>query len=219
MAQTANQHAKTLPGFFSFKLKTTFVFIYFSKRYLLTAAHCVDGFYRENMSARLKEHDRYDDKESEIIERNISRIIKHSGYSDRNFNNDIALLRLSEDVPFDNGLLPVCLPQRGRSFSNMEGLITGWGVKTQGGSTSSVLHEVTVPIMSNSDCRKSKYGPKRITDNMICAGLPEGKKDACQGDSGGPMHIVNGTQHDIVGVVSWGEGCARPGNFLKIQGF
>ncbi|KAL6259697.1 anionic trypsin [Pogonomyrmex barbatus] len=43
-------------------------------------------------------------------------------------------------------------------------------------------------------------------EKQLCAGLPEGGRDACQGDSGGPL-LCNGTQ---VGIVSWGEGCARP---------
>lgn len=42
---------------------------------------------------------------------------------------------------------------------------------------------------------------------MICAGFPEGGKDACQGDSGGPMIDSNGI---LVGVVSWGINCADP---------
>lgn len=45
-----------------------------------------------------------------------------------------------------------------------------------------------VPIVTNEECRKG-YGD-RITDNMICAGEPEGGRDACQGDSGGPMHVL-----------------------------
>lgn len=182
-----------------------------NSKYVLTAAHCVDGFSKQKITVRLMEHDRNTDSESNVIDRKISRIIRHSGYNDRTFNNDIALLRLDEEIPIVGDVRPVCLPPRGKSFSNEEGLVTGWGVQTPGGSTNPVLYEVTVPIMSNADCRKSKYGSRRITDNMLCAGFEEGKKDACQGDSGGPLHVINGTVHDVVGVVSWGEGCARPG--------
>jgi len=47
-----------------------------------------------------------------------------------------------------------------------------------GGSTSGTLFEVTVPTMTNTECN-TKYGGS-ITDNMICAGIPEGGKDSCQ---------------------------------------
>jgi hypothetical protein len=68
----------------------------------------------------------------------------------------------------------------GRSFTGMQGVATGWGVTVQNGSPSDVLNEVTVPILSNRECRTTSYGSKKITDNMLCAGFPEGKKDSCQ---------------------------------------
>lgn len=79
-----------------------------------------------------------------------------------------------------------------------------------------------VPILSNFDCKKSAYAASRITDNMLCAGFKEGKKDSCQGDSGGPLHVIDNSTmiHQIVGVVSWGDGCAKenyPGVYARVN--
>lgn len=57
--------------------------------------------------------------------------------------------------------------------------MTGWGAVREGGMVSKFLQEVTVPILSNLEC-KSKYSSSKITDNMICAGYNKGGKDSCQ---------------------------------------
>ncbi|XP_026333569.1 trypsin-1-like [Hyposmocoma kahamanoa] len=202
--------------------------------YVLTAAHCTSGFRKERMTVRFLEHDRSAANETKTIERKVEAIIRHSRYSPSNYDNDIALLKLDKRVDLstalkrtsdgqteeDAGPRPVCLPSPGLSYSNYSGVVTGWGTTEEGGSVSNTLQEVYVPIISNEDCRKTVY-KQRITDNMLCAGEPEGGRDACQGDSGGPLHVMNSNaQFQEVGVVSWGEGCARPnapGVFTRVN--
>lgn len=75
------------------------------------------------------------------------------------------------------------------------------------GITAGHLRQVVVPIWSADECAESDYGKKRLTSNMMCAGLKEGGRDACQGDSGGPMHFEGKTgSMEVIGVVSWGRG-------------
>src|SRR5262249_39589592 len=44
-----------------------------------------------------------------------------------------------------------------------------------------------------------------ISENMLCAGIDNGSKDACFGDSGGPLIVRSGGTWQV-GVVSWGPG-------------
>lgn len=72
------------------------------------------------------------------------------------------------------------------------------------------LKEVEVPIVGN--CTE----PEDIDADDICAGDVAGGRDACQGDSGGPLFcksLSNEMEWYLAGVVSHGNGCARPGEY------
>jgi trypsin len=91
------------------------------------------------------------------------------------------------------------------------------GATREGGSVSSRLLKVSVPVVSQTQCR-NVYG-SQLTDRMFCAGVDAGGKDSCQGDSGGP--IVDSSK-TLIGLVSWGQGCAEagyPGVYARVGAF
>ncbi|XP_046810387.1 trypsin eta-like [Lucilia cuprina] len=138
----------------------------------------------------------------------VSKIIMHEKYNSTIYDNDVALMILSTPLPL-NGvtMAPISLASEAPK-QGAKAFITGWGTIKAGGKASDKLLEVQVPVISNERCDAlyaSYYGPGRISNSMVCAGLDGvGGKDACQGDSGGPF-VVNG---QLAGVVSWGRGCA-----------
>lgn len=85
------------------------------------------------------------------------------------------------------------------------------------GGRPAILQKVTIPTVSRSVCQAC-YDAMMLYINTrsICAGLVgEGGKDACQGDSGGPLTAGS----VLVGITSWGIGCARadfPGIYTSV---
>ncbi|XP_050585838.1 trypsin-1 isoform X2 [Bombus affinis] len=179
-------------------------------RYVLTAAHCVKGFMWFMIKVTFGEHDRCTERGAET--RYVVRVLT-GDFSFLNFDNDIALLRLNERVPLSDTIRPICLPtEKDKQYVGTKAIASGWGTLYEDGKPSCLLQEVEVPVMSLQDCRNTSYSPRMISDNMMCAGYPDGKKDSCQGDSGGPLIAEReDKKYELIGIVSWGNGCARPG--------
>ncbi|KAH8391476.1 hypothetical protein KR200_000732 [Drosophila serrata] len=177
-------------------------------RYVLTAAHCVHGMDMRGVSVRLLQLDRSSTHLG--ITRSVAFAHAHVGYDPVSLVHDIALLRLDQPIPLVDPIRPACLPSNWlQNFDFQKAIVAGWGLSQEGGSTSSVLQEVVVPIITNAQCRATSYR-SMIVDTMMCAGYVQtGGKDACQGDSGGPL-IVKDRIFRLAGVVSFGYGCAKP---------
>uniref|UniRef100_A0A0A1WFI2 Transmembrane protease serine 6 n=1 Tax=Zeugodacus cucurbitae TaxID=28588 RepID=A0A0A1WFI2_ZEUCU len=164
-------------------------------RYVLTAAHCVQN-NRDQITVRLLQLDRSSGDPG--ITRKVIQTTIHPQYDQTRIINDIAILKLDSPVQFTSSVRPVCLPNINHNFDNKDAIVAGWGLVKEGGVTSNYLQEATVPIISNRQCRETRYKSK-ITDVMLCAGLVKtGGKDACQGDSGGPL-IVNEGRFKLAG--------------------
>lgn len=87
------------------------------------------------------------------------------------------------------------------------------------------LLRVDVPVVGSQKC-KAKF--ENVDGTLhICAGFEEGGCDSCQSDSGGPLRYVRKDvdgvyQQVLVGIVSFGSGCARkskPGVYTRVSAF
>nr|CAH0102260.1 unnamed protein product [Daphnia galeata] len=144
--------------------------------------------------------------------RNVLAKNEHVSYSSRTQENDICLLQLSSALTLNTKVGVVRIGAQGAQTAvGTNCVVSGWGTTSSGGSTiPDILRKVTVPTVSDDTCRGS-YGTNAITDSMICAGFRLGGADSCQGDSGGPL-VDEGTNL-LVGIVSWGIGCADAGYY------
>jgi trypsin len=107
---------------------------------------------------------------------------------------------------YGTGVQPIALT-RSEPSAGTASVVSGWGTLSSGSSSlPTQLQAVTVNIVSSSECSSAYSSYGGITDRMICAAVSGGGKDACQGDSGGPLVVGE----DLVGIVSWGVGCAEP---------
>lgn len=179
-----------------------------SESVIVTAAHCSVLGDANLYSVVAGDHNRDVNEGTEQV-RDVSSVLVHPEYDDWWITNDIALMVLSEPLQFDDYVQPIKLAKAGHTATG-DAVTSGWGTTSESGSTAVILQKVTVPIVTDGECRDA-YGDE-IFDHMLCAGIPEGGKDACQGDSGGPLTATDlDDERYLAGIVSWGYGCARPG--------
>ena len=166
--------------------------------WVITAAHCVEGESANNLAVKIGLH--YISGTSGDETRGVDAIIVHPNYNSNSLNNDYALLHLTSPSSFE----PIQLvTDTDHDEEPVMSTTMGWGATSEGGSSSSILREVDVPI--DESC--GNYGGGEITNNMVCAGFDNGGYDSCQGDSGGPLIMTNDEgEYELIGIVSWGYG-------------
>ncbi|XP_064896256.1 transmembrane protease serine 4 isoform X1 [Columba livia] len=135
--------------------------------------------------------------------------------------NDIALVKLRSPVHVTDRSKPICLPYFDEELVPGTSLwVTGWGYTQEHGKLSEILQQAEVKLIDRESCNLSAYHGE-VTEKMLCAGLPQGGVDTCQGDSGGPL-LYSGGHWQVVGIVSWGQGCgdpSTPGVYTSVRAY
>lgn len=176
--------------------------------WVLTAAHCVVSSKPDKIVAGVT---RLSDEENQGVTAQVVQVIIHPNFNRANLDNDIALLKLDQPLNIEKArVLARSLNNPVTQWDNKPFVwVAGWGVTKEGSyKISDDLLKVKLPFVKWDQCKRV-YG-NDLTKNMICAGYDKGGYDSCQGDSGGPLMVYFNRHVYLVGIVSWGHGCARP---------
>ena len=146
-----------------------------SPRHVLTAAHCVAGLspgQASKLVVRLGRHHVHQSQAGDVSRRVVRTLIHPEFQPAPRFYNDIAVLRLSQEVPLSSTVQPICLPSPGGgrgSLAGETGLVLGWGRTREGGPRSQLLRAVDVTVWPEQVCRQAYRGIANILPGMICA--------------------------------------------------
>ncbi|XP_036591670.1 urokinase-type plasminogen activator [Trichosurus vulpecula] len=160
----------------------------------------------------------------------IEELILHENFSTGAiaYHNDIALLKIrsrtGKCAEPSRTVQTICLPPAyGDVPIGSECEVTGFGFEEQNDYIyPEYLKMAVVRPISYRECRQPHYYGSEVTPQMVCAAHPEWTSDACQGDSGGPLVCPTDGRMTLVGVVSWGLGCAeknKPGVYARVSHF
>lgn len=172
---------------------------------VISAAHCVHR--RDLSSFRIRIGSSFINDGGVVVK--VKKITTHPKYNPRNIDYDFAIIEMESFN--NNGIVQsyVNLPVSGDGIKDGQMLkVTGWGSTQNNNESNKQLRAVFVPKVNQRTCSRAYSIFGGVTERMICAGFDKGGKDACQGDSGGPL--VDPSNNTLIGVVSWGYGCASP---------
>ncbi|XP_046476241.1 uncharacterized protein [Neodiprion pinetum] len=194
-----------------------------SPLYVLTAAHCLEGYNKGTYFVRAGDYNTEVDDGTEV-EANIEDYYIHEDFrKGQRMNNDIALVMLKgQGIPLGRNIMPICLPPENVEYlPGLNCTISGWGSIESGKSVQShFLRFGWVPILDQSVCQADYvYGEGAISDGMVCAGYLNEGVDSCDGDSGGPLACIHNNAFTLYGLTSWGKHCGeanKPGVYVRI---
>jgi hypothetical protein len=166
----------------------------------------------------------------------VSAVVAFPQYDSSRTWGDVAVLALSEPVTDVVPLPAVSVAEAVSLVAPGAAVVSaGWGNRSSDGEDyPTALHRADLVMFGDDVCGGGAdtvlsgvpfagFGRSDVDSSvMLCAGGVSGGRpvDTCQGDSGGPLVGGSGADARLVGIVSWGSGCAEstPGVYTRVSG-
>ncbi|XP_050829028.1 acrosin-like [Serinus canaria] len=197
-----------------------------SADWVLTAAHCFDDMSNASLLYVVIGATQFTQPGPGAAVRSVKQVVIHQDYNPSIYSYDIALLQLDHPVQCSSYIQLACVAGPTLRVSELINCwVAGWGATTARSQDSpDRLQEAKVQLIDLQLCNSSDWYGGKIHIHNVCAGYPQGRIDTCQGDSGGPLMCQdnNADYWWVVGVTSWGTGCARsmrPGIYSSTKYF
>jgi trypsin len=218
---------EALPGQFPYQVSIQFQAIpglskcggtLIGDRTVLTAAHCVRPQLESDTLSDLVVVGNVTSLSAGGETFGIRSATMHESYNVTPDDSDIALITLDRSARhLGTVALLSARSETLLAYNGAYATVSGWGETLFDAESDSLLWTIT-PVISTQACRTLGYAPGRITDNMVCSGVPFiGGASACHGDSGGPLLVLQLDGRPVqLGVVSFSFGCGQP-NFPGVS--
>ncbi|XP_016942628.4 chymotrypsin-1 [Drosophila suzukii] len=168
-----------------------------NEKWIITAGHCVENFTPALVNV-ITGTNKWAEPGGIYYTEEIH---MHCMYDQPYMHNDIALVKLTQNITFNELTQPIDLPNR-PVRSGDEIVLTGWGAEEAYGGSVENLQKLTLGFVPLDECYDIFNQTSSMGVGHICTFSREGE-GSCHCDSGGPL-VSNG---HLVGVVNWGRPC------------
>ncbi|XP_052567595.1 serine protease grass-like [Culex pipiens pallens] len=192
-----------------------------SNRYVLTSGSCISS--DSSYQVLLGEYNREQDPDCSLNDDSdcappvrtldIEITIRHPQFNEVTLQNNIALIRLRQEIIFEDHIQPICLPltQSLKQKTPSQYIVTGWGHTKWRDTWIRVLQKAVTPSIALEECKSGIKPSFYVGPGVLCADR-KGTAGSCREDLGGPMGFpfllkdVRFVQYGITSLYGCGDG-------------
>lgn len=189
--------------------------------HILTAASCVNYNSSVQVIIGRQQRRKMKDLKGQVFHVPRKSITVHDKWDPGTMFNNIAIIKLSDPIIFNELVTPIRLPKKSKTYPTYVGeetFTSGWG-RINASDEIEHLQYINNTIMTNEACSLART----IDANTICVGSEIAHQFTCIGELGSPLVVHDAEGPLVAGVTSFGSAfgsdCATPAVFTRTTSY